>query len=393
MKPALFICIKNPFTGRDLERMGIETLAAHFELRIIDCTAWLMPAARTTRGATVLTRPDLHAVRSLREFIAALGDARGGYAIDYVGPFSPSAILMFNALKARDIKLVVIDSGAYPPPEATLGKRSTLTKILDVFRHGGLRQHLYARINRILLNCLRDQRPDYALVAGSWWQADPRFAQAAHKIAAHSFDYERYWQVKRAASGTAPSVDGPFAVYLDEDIAGHEDNAEIGLANPAVAENFYPALARLFDRFEAATGMPVVIAGYPSNRSGATAHFGQRRVLYGRTAELIRDAKLVFAHASTAISFAVLWRRPLVFLTSEEIGKSWYQPWIEAPRALLGAPLANIDRPPDAMPPEWSAVNAPAYENYQATFIKTPGSPDISLWEIFLQIKQNEGLP
>ena len=199
MKPALFVCIKNPFTQRDLERMGIEALEHHFDLRILDCTDWLMPAARLTRGLDCLARPNLRPVRSLREFNSALGNARGGYAIDYVGPFSPQAILMFDALKSRDIKLVVIDSGAYPAPEATLGRRSMAAKILDAFQQGGLRQHLNARINKLLLKCLRDQRPDYALVSGSWWSADPRFAEAAHKIAAHSFDYERYWQLKRTA--------------------------------------------------------------------------------------------------------------------------------------------------------------------------------------------------
>jgi len=389
MKPTLFVCIKNPFTQRDLERMGIEALERDFDLRILDCTAWLMPSAQLTRGPGSLARSNLRAVSSLREFKTALGDARGSYALDYVGPFSPQAILMFNALKSRGIKLVVVDSGAYPSPEVTLGRRSLAVKIFDVFRHGGLRQHLNARINKLLLKFLPYQQPDFALVSGSWWTADPRFAEAVQKIPAHSFDYERYWQLKQAPASPDMACAGPYAVYLDEDIAGHEDNDDLGFATPASVARFYPALARLFDQFEAVTGMRVLVAGYPSNRSGAAECFGGRQVFLGCTAELIRDAGLVFAHASTAISFAVLWRRPLVFLTSNEIARSWYQRWIEAPRTLLRASMVNVDEAPLRISPEWSTIDVPAYENYQEMFIKSPDSPDISLWEILLEVKES----
>ena len=386
-KPALFVCIKNPFTRRDLERMGIEALERHFDLRILDCTPWLMPAARRTRSGESLTRANLRAIHSLREFKAALGDdTKGGYAIDYVGQFSPPAVLMFEALRSRGVKLVAMDSGPYPAPEATLGRRSMAAKLLDAFRYGGLRQHLYSRINRLLLAILPDQRADFALVSGTSWQRDPRFAQARRKIEAHSFDYERFRQINTQPAASEFTSAGPYAVYLDEDIAGHEDNEEVGLASPASAQRFYPALARLFDRFESATGMRVLIAAYPSNRPGATAHFGARQVVMGRTAELIRGASLIFAHASTAISFAVLWRRPLIFLTSDEIERSWYQPWIEAPRVLLRAAMMNLDRTPLDVSPASMIADMFAYENYQAEYIKSTRSPERSLWDIFLQV-------
>ena len=384
MKPALFVCIKNPFTQRDLERMGIEVLEWHFELQILDCTPWLMPVAHRSRGAACLARPNLRAVHSLREFKAALGDARGGFAIDYVGQFSPSSILMFEALRARGLKLVVLDSGAFPVPQAAVGSRTLPAKILHALRHGGLRQHLNARVNRFLLACLPDQRPDVALVSGSSWRQDPRFAQARRQVEAHSFDYERYREVN-AAGAAGFGAAGPYAVYLDEDIAGHEDNLEMGVAAPASEQRFYPALARLFDRFEAESGMRVLVAGYPNHRRADKDPFGGRDVHVGRTAELIREASLVFAHASTAISFAVLWRKPLVFLTSDEIGASWYQPWIEAPREVLRAPLVDLDAAP-RQPVAGKRLDPAAYERYQATYIKSAASPDKSLWQIFLEV-------
>lgn len=388
MKPALYICIKNPFTERDFERMGIAALSASFSLRILDCTAWLMPSAFLTRHSGGYSHPAVTTIRSLAEFRRALGD--GGFALDYVGQFSPQAILMFDALRRAGVALVVVDSGAYPPPDSVVHQRSWARKIVDAVRHGGLRAHLVARINRLLLRCLPDQRPQFALVSGDRWRNEQRFADARCHVPAHSFDYERYRVIRDEVPLPEAGVPGSYAVYLDEDIAGHEDNAEMGLATPATHARFYPALATLFDQFEAASGMRVVIAGYPCRRDAQQDRFAGRQVLVGKTAELIRDAGLVFAHASTAISFAVLWQRPLVFLTSGEIAASWYQAWIEAPAKLLRACGASVDEPLAADWPVWLKIDVAAYAGYRRQFIKADDSPDESLWTILARTLRND---
>jgi hypothetical protein len=390
MKTRLYLCIKNPLVERDVERLGVAELGERYELRILDCTAWLMPAAFRTRGHSGLDLPNLRRIASLAEFKAAL--ETGGFALDCVGPFSPQAILMFDALRQRGIRLIVLDSGAFPAPETTLGRRNLARKLLDALRHGGLRAHLLARLNRLLLRLLPDQRPDLALVAGESWRADPRFASARRQVGAHSFDYERFRAVCARPLPDALRQLSPCAVYLDEDIAGHEDNVEMGLPAPTSEARFYPALNRFFDRFERATGLAVVIAGYPSRKQGACERFGGRPVFFGLSAELISTSRVVFAHASTAISFAVLWRRPLAFLTSGDITASWYGPWVESPRALLRAPLIDLDA--EAVLPDCERFDESAYAAYERAYIKSAGSPDASLWDIMTcATRELESLP
>lgn len=381
MKDVLYICVKNPFCQRDVERMGIESLERIFDVRILDCTEWLMPLAFETRGRASVERPNLHRVRSLSDFRQLIRERRGGFAVDYVGQFSVAAVLLFHALKRNGTRIIIVDSGSYPSPDLALGRRSKIRKLIDSFRHGVLRQMLKEKCVRWLLKVLPDQSPDYAFIAGKAWQGDPRFRSAANHIPAHSFDYELY----RARRSVPDGLVEPYAVYLDETIAGHEDNAELGLPEPASAERFYPALRQFFDRFEATTGLPVVIAGYPSaNLEACDTHFGGRKVLIGQTAALVRDSRFVFAHASTAISYAVLWRKPIGFLTSSEIRNGWYQPWIDAPRVMLNAPLFDIDeRFPEIPSDDWFRLEHDAYKRYEEWFIKGDDSPDVSLWERF----------
>ncbi len=385
MNDLLYICVKNPFSKRDLERMGVEALEEHFDLRILDCTAWLMPTALAIRSQSFYPRHNVRPIHSLRELRNELADKRGGYAVDYVGQFSPQAVLLFNELKSKRFELIVMDSGAYPSPALILGKRSHLSRLMEAVRHGGLRRHIEARVVRLMLSLLPDQKPDYAFVAGSSWRADPRFSDARQHIPAHSFDYERYLQVRNEPALRKDE----YAVYLDEDITGHEDDADLGLSHPATEKVFYPVLNGFFDKFERAAGVPVIVAGYPSaDKESLAVRFGGREVFVGKTAALIRNARLVFAHASTAISYAVLWRRPIVFLTSREIMGSWYHRWIEAPQKLLEAPMIDLDRTSLDFPlREWSHCDGARYKNYEETYIKSKDSPEMSLWEIFLAIK------
>lgn len=389
MKTLLYILVKNPFTQRDFERMGVGALQQYFEVRILDCTAWLMPQAIATRGSSTMKLPNMYLISSLSELNGALKDSSGGIAIDYVGAFSLRAIWLFHCLKEKGIKLVVMDSGAYPLPEERNVVGLSKSKLIYAIKDRYIQRSLNAVIRKIALKVLPDQSPDFALVSGTSWMSDPRFNRAAKKIAAHSFDYEKYLQLR-----SLPSSRGfDYAVYLDENIADHEDNAELGYAAPASERKFLGALTKFFTEFEAVSGMPILVAGYPTEQPGARSKiYGDREIIYAETADLIRNAKVVFAHASTAISFAVLWRRPLVFLTSDEITGSWYYPWIEAPRKILKASIVNInsETPGQCDIDEWQKVDHSAYKRYKDTYIKSQGSPEISLWSIFLKVKLEE---
>ena len=385
MKELLYICLKNPLTERDLDRLGIKALEKNFDVQILDCTPWLMPEAANTRTQKPVSRDNLHKIDSLRELKNKIKLKRKGYALDYVGPFSIKAILLFNELKKNGFSLIVLDSGSTPTSEIKLQIVTIIERLFTIFRFSVLRQHINARLINLLLKLLPDQKPDYALVSGEVWKINERFSNARIKIPSHSFDYETYLHVKEEE----PLLKSNYAVYLDENITGHEDNFEIGYNHPATNEKYYPSLNRFLEKFEKTTSLEVIIAGYPSRaKSKCDDHFGNRKVFFGKTAKLISNAKLVFSHGSTSISFAILWRCPIVFLTSEEIIHSWYQPSINIRHKILSAPMINIDDSNTNINlNKWVKYNEVMYKKYEELYIKSKYSPKKSLWEIFLEIK------
>lgn len=374
----LFIVIKNPLTRREYDRICVARLEQKYKIRIFDCTNLVFPVANRDRGNAEFCPHNLVKINSFSELNNQLKEYSSGLVIDYVGNFSVRTALLFHLFKRRGISLVVIDSGPVP----TYINGGSLAE-----RLGRISNFTLARVvNRILFSGavrVLDAKADIAIASGTSWKNVARFKLARIKIPGHSFDYEEYLQKRQM-----PKIrTDRYAVYLDEDIAGHRDNVEMGLAHPVTEEKFFGALRQFFTRFQQKTGMPVVVAAYPSARYDTRPGLLKGiEVVTGETAALIPGASFVFAHASTAISFPILWRCPIVFLTSDEIIESWYYPRIECLRKILNAPMANIDRqelePLDVA--QWQKIDESAYQGYQDTYIKSKGSPEISLWSIFL---------
>jgi len=385
-KKTLLLLLKNPFSLRDYERMGIESLRQRFDLSILDCSSWLMPQTFHSREALPRICDKVVRISSLSAFRQFVAKLPAGVAIDYVGQFSAQAILMFHVLKSAGSKIAVLDSGAFPLPQEWRRVSFSWQSIIYAFKSRLFTRALRKLGRLLLLKILPDQQPDMALVAGSSWRTDPRFAGASVKIPAHSFDYEKY---RRINVDDAPASAPAWALYIDESLPSHEDNSELGYDAPVSFERFSVALKQFFDRFEQESGMTVRIAAYPSTRDDAyyKALFGDRDVVFGQTAELVKGSAVVFAHASTAISFAVLWRRPLAFLVSDELRNSWYMPWVLAPQSLLQAPLVDIDNELSGRGGAHGGlgIDVDRYEAYENTYLRSPAASDADLWEIFAQ--------
>ena len=58
--------------------------------------------------------------------------------------------------------------------------------------------------------------------------------------------------------------------------------------------------------------------------------------------ELVKNSKIVLLHASTSMSFAVLFKKPAVFLTSNELEQSWIGPTIKDFAKLMNSQIINI---------------------------------------------------
>lgn len=125
-------------------------------------------------------------------------------------------------------------------------------------------------------------------------------------------DYDKALEVQYGD----PMLKEEFIVFIDTCLPLHPD---IGICNikPMDADTYYNQLNEFFDKVEFETGKKIIIAAHPKSLIyNEKDFFCGRKVIFGKTAELIRDSSLVLFHNSTSVGFAVFFNKPVVCLVS-----------------------------------------------------------------------------
>ena len=122
---------------------------------------------------------------------------------------------------------------------------------------------------------------------------------------------------------------------------------------------------------------------YKTNFESPSKIFGNREVLYGRTLESTMRAKFVVNRDSSSISYAVILRKPIVFIYSNEllldkvVMKYIYNMAIE-----LGTHPINLNNPPIDLTP-YLNVDLEKYRNFEKNFLTSSFSK--SNYDILVQ--------
>ena len=379
----IIILTDSPFSKRDYDRFGIEILQQYFNVVVLDCTPWLKPQVWRQYSEIAYPCSQYKAIDNWDEFKRAIAQVSKGLAIDYLesSSFSNSINQVF---REYDVLRVLVFSGSLP----TL-RLNTMQKLKLLYSEGNIVRRLFARLLSKIRSCFSATMPaDVAILSGEACLKAP-LANASHKIMAHSFDYDLYLSLRNKKGMRSK----PYAVFLDMDLAYHSDILYMGIKPPVTADKYYFSLLAFFDMFERITGLNVVFAAHPRSRYDLRPGLLSGRVpVLGNTAELVRDADAVLSHDSTAISFAILWRKPIIFLTSNELMRSMDGIYTEAFSNLLDAPLVNIDSLNDLNIDlkVWFHFDECAYADYQKKYIKIPGTPELPFWKIFSDYVRNE---
>jgi hypothetical protein len=205
----------------------------------------------------------------------------------------------------------------------------------------------------------------------------------------HSYDYDKYLELKDLPQTTDFSV----GVFLDEYLPFHTDYLYLDLPVKITADEYYPALRRYFDYIEESINVRIVVAAHPrSHYEEYPDYFGGREVVRGRTAELVQNAGFVLLHNSTAINHVVLFKKPMIFFTTDKVNASVVEdPTIEWLASFFGKRAHNLDREVSIDFDEEMRVDEEIYRRYRNYYIKKDGTEELPYWQIVAN-RLNEGL-
>jgi hypothetical protein len=204
---------------------------------------------------------------------------------------------------------------------------------------------LLVKLSKILPTALT-----HRLVAGEQWLSLAMMDQKSgiRIVNGHSHDFSNHLLAEKASflqesnvSKTAVFLASPNPMFGGDEILTGGDQL-------FTSEVWYPALVRFFNLLEPITGVTVEVAGHYKSAFPAVAPcFGNRSVLYGKTRKMVRRSEYVITITSTAISYAVLYKKPVIFIYSNQL-KDHQNPMqdICGMAAMLGTEPINIDAPP-----------------------------------------------
>ncbi len=355
-----------PFTARDVVRLGAQLYQnAGLEVEVLDLQPLLHPGRPdSSEPEGVIEKRPLSTMAAVR---AALNGFGPDVMLINLLARNAAALPVAKALRACRALCVEVRTNAVPSPGSG-GLRRRLARLTP--------RKVWDALARILLWPWVARRPDIIIYGGEVMR--PASYEAARLVSAHALDYDLFLEKAE------PQSEEPYITFIDQHLPFHPDFNMLKSAFPVTPEQYYPSLRAFFDVLEAHTGMPVIIAAHPRAEYEGTARlFGNRRVVGGRTLELVRHASLVLLHYSTALNFAILANTPMLFLSTNELERAM-GPTIAAMAALTGRPVLNVDR----LPEEWSAglleVDARAYAAYCRRYIKEPRTPEKPFWQILL---------
>jgi len=157
----------------------------------------------------------------------------------------------------------------------------------------------------------------------------------------------------------------------------------VGTSTPVTPDEYYPLLCEFFSYVEKALALNVVIAAHPRSHYEKLPDFWQgRKVIRGKTDELVKDSKFVILHSSTSVNFPVLYKKPMVFVTMDGLEKSVYGSMISRFSSYFRKSPINISRVGAIELERELICYEEGYTKYKRDHIKVEGTEEKLFWQV-----------
>ena len=209
----------------------------------------------------------------------------------------------------------------------------------------------------------------YDLVFASGTVEASQYNSKSRVVIINHFDYDECLVTTEERKSI---LDHEYCVFLDDNLVYDTDFKILGIKTIS-ATSYFQSLSSFFDLIEKKLHLKVIVAAHPkANYIGY--EFGNRKIIKGKTSELVKNCNFAIAHFSTSISFAVLYGKPLLFICTNEMKKMSYFKNIEVFASILDANILNIDEIYGDTELKISGPNLLRYKEYMYRYLTSPAT-------------------
>ena len=357
-KEKIIFVTDNLFNLRDYKRYGISYLKKSFDIKIY------------TFNKLHLKNYGIIYLKNISEFKKKIIKDNPNFLVDLMFP-SLRSYLVKKISQNLNTKIIKLNLGTYPVYKNNLKK-----KLINLFNKkkqvGG---NLFIKLfNHIMIRLNSSIPYDYYFI-------DSKLNYPKNKnskiIKNHSLDYDIYLKNRK-------KIKKKHIVFLDSNVIGHSDYNIHSTKSPVNKNKYLNDINNFLYKIEKSFKQNVIIAANPKSKLGLVKkNFNNRKVFMNKSFELIRDAKLVLTHKSTAVSFVLCLKKPLIFVTSDSLDKTWYGDQIKYQAKLTGSLIININANNQNNLKDFFKINKNKYKYYINRYIKYPNTKQVYNWDLF----------
>ena len=205
-------------------------------------------------------------------------------------------------------------------------------------------------------------------------------------IKTHSFDFNENLKYKKNRINRKN-----FFLYLDQYEHNHPDYNFFGV-NKVNAKNFYSSLNNFFDKLEKKYKKKIIIAAHP--KSNNHKYFNKRKVIFDKTLELTKNCFATITHDSTAISYSIIYQKPIIFIVNNEMIRidKYKEKKIKVFANELNSTLINVDKIKkiEKFNKNFKKINKNAYNDYILKYINNESKSEKKIGEVICDIYYRE---
>ena len=383
--------VGNLYLEKDHKRFGYETISNRgYEVEVWDFTPWLnynyYIKHRPHSKLSYKNYKTLHTNEQIKSAISELSS--NDIIIDYIVLSNKKTI--FENLKFKKTKIAFTILGQQPLMNSSpIIDRIKYYFTLILNEPINFFSKIYNFFCLIIKNLIKREKShdliNILIVGGSEWKnnADKQsFNNEVDLIKAHAFDYDRYIELKNTENKINQKKNYNFSVFLDEALPFHPDYDYLKIKPYCSSKNYYYEINNFFDDYENKTGYQIIIAACPRiDYKLRNNPYNNRKIVSSSSTSLVKNSKHVLTHMSTAVNFAILYKKPIIFINSNNYSFYLKNSIKNLSRSVEGKYI-NITK---NLPSNYSkiSVNEKLYKIYKEKFIKEPNTPDKFIWDIF----------
>jgi len=366
--------INSPLSQRDYDRYGIQNwINRGWEVRVFDFTRFLKPKFWDHVNGEKIS-VDFEGLTIFEEIHFALASIEklktGSVLIDFIDTSNLEEEIKQVAYKRLIIIKLVLGLGHLP-----LRFKDIIKKLLS-----NPRNVVLAIINRVKRSRSIHSYFDYLVVGGV--ASHPEASNEKKSIIrAHHLDYDILLTNKKFDN----ELEGKGVLFIDQNSVYHSDYVNMGVTPWVTAEKYFSSINTGLGQISKALNSTVSIAAHPRSGYENKSFKYAFPIIKNQTLDLIKKSRVVISHGSTSLYWAIIFKKPIILVITDEYYNSPYGKRIDFMASELGKEIVLLDRIPKKY--DWESqllVDETKYQNFIENYVKQRGTPEKPLWDIVI---------